>query len=378
MIETDTGATGNGRNFDGLDDQDAGGRGPGRGMTGPLTRRAVMAGLSTTLPATVLAQPKVGAPPTRLTAPYPVVGKVERHDPALDALIDSDARVEKIMDGFVWAEGPVWIGGPRGYLLMSDPRANRIMRWSSREGPSEWLRHSGYAAESGWSYRLWEPGTNGLIAARGGLVAADSGNRIIARLDLKTRTKQVLASHFDGKRLNSPNDLALHPDGSIFFTDPPFGMTGGLNSRERELGFTGLFRLAMDGSVTLIDDSMSPNGVGVSPDGRRLYCTDRSKWIWVMWDLDAQGRATNKRQFIDPAKGAGGDGFKLDADGNMWSSSRDGVSIFNPQGARLGVIRLDDVVANCEIGADGYLYIASNTRMARVPMRAKKLSFRTA
>jgi gluconolactonase len=326
-------------------------------MTNDLSRRTVIAGLAAAAPAYAAAQPQPG------------FGRIERLDPALDALIDATSPVEKVLDNFTWSEGPVWVGGANGYLLVSDPRANVIRSWSAKAGPGEWVRPSGYSA--GVSPSLAEPGTNGLILGRGGLLAADSGNRCLMHIDLKTKARTVLASRFDGKRFNSPNDLVLARDGAIYFTDPPFGLRGGGNSPVRELDFTGVYRLSPKGELTVIDRTVSPNGVGLSPDGKTLYATDRSGW--VAWTLDAAGRPTGRRLFVGREVVAGGDGFKVDAAGNIWASSRDGITIFDPAGKRLGIIRSDQVISNCVIGADGYLYMSSNVRVLRVKVKAKAL-----
>jgi len=314
----------------------------------------------------------LAAPSTFAAAPYPVVGKVERLDPALDALVDVDAPVEQVLDGFAWSEGPVWVGGADGHLLVSDVPANRIMRWSPARGGEVWLAPSGYAGPPTGSLR--EAGANGLILARGGLVVGDSGNRCVARIDLKTRKKTVLAASFEGRRLNSPNDLVLARDGAIYFTDPPWGLKGDWTSPYRQTDYAGVYRLAPDNSLTLIDRTIEPNGVGLSPDGRRLYATDRRSG-WVAWELDAHGRPTARRPFADRATGvAGGDGLKVDRGGHLWASSQDGISIFTPAGQRIGIIRADDVISNCELAADGHLYMSSNHRVLRVKVKARKLA----
>lgn len=328
-------------------------------MTLHLSRRAMIAGLAAAAPIYAAAQPQAG------------FGTIERLDPALDALIDASAPVEKVLDNFTWSEGPVWLGGADGQILLSDPRDNHIRSWSAKAGPGEWLKPSGYAG--GETPTLREPGSNGLILARGGIVAADSGNRCVMRIDLKTKTRTVLASRFEGKRFNSPNDLVLARDGSIYFTDPPHGLAGGVESSAREMDFTGVFRLSPDNQVSLIDRTVNlPNGIGLSPDGRTLYATDRALG-WLAWTLDAAGRATDRRTFIARDAVAGGDGLKVDAAGNLWASSRDGISIFNPTGKRLGIIRSDQVISNCVIGADGYLYMSSNVRALRVKVKARAL-----
>lgn len=310
--------------------------------------------------------------PGRQGPSYAVVGEVQRLDPALDALIDADAVVEKVFDGLTWSEGPCWVGGPDGHLLISDVPGNVIHRWTAADGLSPWLAPSGYDGPPDPGLR--EPGTNGLIQARGGLVAADSGGRRIVHIDLDTRLKTTLCTRFEGLRFNSPNDLVLASDGAIYFTDPPYGLTGILESPLRELPYTGVFRLAPDNSVTLIDDEVMPNGIGLSPDGRTLYATDRRGW--VAWTLDRHGQPGQRRTLIDrEATGIrGGDGFKVDSGGNLWASSRDGVSIFQ-EGRRIGIITSDDVISNCELAADGHLYISSNHAVVRVRVRASKLTF---
>lgn len=342
---------------------------PGAGPGGPPPPRAPLTG------------PQIPAPVDALGPPYPVVGTIEQLDPSLGELIDITTPVEKVLGGFVWIEGPVWIGGKDGYLLCSDPRANRIMKWSPKAAPGAggktpgevWKSPSGYEGPNnqGWAPNLQEPGTNGMIRARGGLMVADQGNRSVGFIDLKTRRKTQLATHFEGKRFNSPNDLVLHPSGAIFFTDPPFGLLNVFNSPDREMDYTGVFRLNADNSVTLVDRSLRPNGIGLSPDGSKLYATDSTGWI--VFDVDARGNASNRRLFIDRAVVAGGDGLKIDNLGNMWASSSVGISIFNPQGKRIGFIRADDRISNCEFGEDGYVYMTSNTRLIRAKVKAKKI-----
>ena len=314
------------------------------------------------------------APPFTVRPPYANVGSITQLDPSLADLIDVETPVQKVCDGFVWIEGPVWIGGRDGYLLCSDPRANRIVKWTEKTGGEVWKSPSGYEGpnQEGWAPNLQEPGTNGMIAARGGLLVADQGNRTVAFIDLKTRVKTHLARGFEGKRFNSPNDLVLHPSGAVFFTDPPFGLLNIFNSPDREMDYTGVFRLDPDNSVSLVDKTLRPNGIGLSPDGSKLYATDSSGW--VVFDVDAKGNTSNRRVFIPNSVASGGDGLKIDHLGNMWTSSRDGISIFNPQGKRLGYIKADERISNCEFGADSYVYMTSNTRLIRAKVKVKKIA----
>jgi gluconolactonase len=220
-----------------------------------------------------------------------------------------------------------------------------------------------------------EPGANGQIVARGGIVIADSGNRGLALIDLKTRRKTMLCREFEGKRFNSPNDLVLAPGGAIYFTDPPYGLNGTMTSPAREMDYMGVFRLAPDGKVTLVDRTVNvPNGIGLSPDGRTLYTTEMGTG-WLALTLDTQGRETGRRTYVDSKSTgvAGGDGFKIDAAGNMWTSSREGVSVITPEGKRLGYVSTGGRAANCEIGADGYLYVTGGPRVVRVTVKARKI-----
>lgn len=327
-----------------------------------------------------LTGPQVAPPAAPLYPPFPVVGSIEQFDPSVADLIDINTPVEKILDGFVWVEGPVWVGGEDGYLLCSDTRANKIVKWQmpakgATTPPGEtWLQPSGYEGPNHeiWAPNLQEPGTNGMILARGGLMVADQGNRAIAIIDLKTRAKTQLVNSFEGKRFNSPNDMVLHPTGMIYFTDPPFGLNNVFNSPDREMDYTGVFRLNPDNTVTLIDKTLRPNGIGLSPDGTKLYCTDSSGW--VVFDVDARGDVSNRRVFVDRSVMAGGDGLKIDDRGNMWASSRVGISIFSPEGRLLGAIHADDRISNCEFGADGYVYMASNKRLIRAKAKVSKIA----
>ena len=137
------------------------------------------------------------------------------------------------------------------------------------------------------------------------------------------------------------------------------------------MDYTGVFRLNPDNTVTLVDKTLRPNGIGLSPDGSKLYCTDASGW--VVFDVDRNGNTSNRRVFVDRATLGGGDSLKIDSMGNMWTSSRDGISIVNPQGKRIGIVKADDRISNCEFGDDGYVYIASNVRLIRAEVKVKKI-----
>lgn len=307
-------------------------------------------------------------------------GHVRRDSPALDALIALDAKIEVIAEGIRWSEGPVWISDG-GYLLFSDVPGNRMHRWSERDGLSVFLEPSGHPGPDTSAFR--EPGSNGLIrGSEGAILMADHGNRGIARLDLATKTKTLLATQYQGKAFNSPNDLVLAASGSIYFTDPPYGLEGIDASPLKAQPRNGVYRLDPDGSVTLIDGRLSkPNGIGLSPDGRTLYVSnsDPASPFWYAYALDRSGDALSRRTFADAsaeiAKGEAGlpDGFCLDDAGNLFASGPGGLFVFTPAGDRLGRIETGDLVSNCTFGGpDGRtLFITSNHRVVRVPTRTK-------
>jgi endo-1,4-beta-xylanase len=305
------------------------------------------------------------------------IGRIERFDPAFDAIVAPGAQVEKLAAGFDWAEGPVWIRAG-GYLLFTDVPANTLYRWSARDGVSIFLKPSGYQGRDLAGLR--EAGANGLIAADDRtILMADSGSRAIARLALHDRRKTLLATHFAGKRLNSPNDLARRADGTIFFTDPPYGLEGLNGSALKELDFNGVYRLAPDGTVALIDRTLSfPNGIELSPDQRVLFVSnsDPQRPIWITYDLNATGVPTRTTVFADASDLIGPtapglpDGMAMRADGLLFATAPGGVLVFASDGRRLGRISTGAAVANCAISDDGRtLYMTSDNLLARVRLQ---------
>ena len=311
------------------------------------------------------------------------VGAIERASAALDTLIAPQAGIEKLADGFIWSEGPVWVREGR-YLLLSDVPANKMYRWSEEDGLSVFLDPSGHASLAPSGFR--EPGSNGLVRGPGNsILMADHGNRAIARLDLATRAKTFLATHYEGRRFNSPNDLVLGPDGSIYFTDPPYGLDGLNSSPLKELGFNGVYKIAPGGAVELLEKGMSfPNGIILSPDGRTLYVanSDPDRAVIMAFDLEASGRLAKGRVFADMTKlaksGLPGlpDGMAVDKAGNLFATGPGGVHIFTPTGERLGRIDTGTAVANCAFGEDGKtLFLASNHMLARLRTRTTGFNY---
>lgn len=316
---------------------------------------------------------------TRVT--YPVVGQIHRLSPELDAVVAPDAQIEQLADGFVWSEGPVWVRDG-AYLLFSDVPGNVMYRWSEADGVSEFLNPSGYAGPPTDAFA--EPGSNGMaLDASGALLVCDHGNRALATVNLRTRRKTILLDRFDGKRFNSPNDLAVSRSGAIYFTDPTYGLKGRNASPLRELDVNGVYRLDAGGGLELLDDSLSfPNGIALSPDERRLYVSisDPNGPRLMVYDLDVGGRPAARAPFFDamPLREAGGpglpDGLCLDTEGRLYATGPGGVLVITPQGELIGVIETGTAIANCAFGEDGRtLFLASNHTLARVRLKTTGL-----
>jgi gluconolactonase len=307
------------------------------------------------------------------------VGSITRFDPELDALVDPASPIEVIASGYRWAEGPVWVR-QGGYLLFSDVPANVVHRWRRGEGARPFLRPSGLAGPipSGIS----EAGANGLaLDGSGALILADSGTRAIARVDLSTKRKTILAARYEGKRFNSCNDVAIGRGGIIYFTDPPYGLADGDASPLKELPFNGVYRLPPGGVPELIDRNLRrPNGVAVSPGGDRLYvaCSDEAAPEIRVYDLAADGEVRGPgRRFADFsaefARKLPGlpDGLKVAKTGHVFASGPGGVYILAPDGRKLGLIATGKAIANCAFGEDGLtLFLTSSEMVARVRMKA--------
>jgi gluconolactonase len=314
-------------------------------------------------------------------AATPATSHIERLDPAMDLLIPSDARVEKLADGFAWTEGPIWRRDGGGYLLFSDAPNNTIWRWKEGEGITIYLRPAGYAGPGDPVGR--ELGSNGLTTdLQGRLVIADHGNRQIARLrEDSLWTKQPLATNYEGKRFNSPNDLIYRANGDLYFTDPPYGLRKLNDDPAKELPFNGVFMLSAIGKVVLLTKDLSyPNGIALSPDGNTLYVgmSDAKRPQIMAYDIQPDGTLARERVFFDAMplvqKGLRGalDGMKVDAKGNVFTSGPGGILIISPQGKHLGTIVTGDITANCTFGGDGStLYMTANHAIMRVRTHTK-------
>ncbi|HYE30712.1 MAG TPA: SMP-30/gluconolactonase/LRE family protein [Methylomirabilota bacterium] len=320
---------------------------------------------------------------TKEAVVYPTFGSIERLDPALDALLAPDAKLEKLAEGFEWSEGPVWDKKQQAVLFSDVPR-NTVYIWKEGAGFKEWLKPSGY---TGKTPRGGEPGSNGLTMDRQGrLVLAQHGDRQVARL-VKGGEKpefKPLAQHFNYQRFNSPNDLVFMSNGDLYFTDPPYGLNGLNNAPEKELLFNGVYRVQPNGRVTLLVRDISfPNGIALSPDEKTLYVavSDPRMPVVMAYSVQPDGTLASGRVFFNTASLMAGrkgvpDGLKVDVHGNLWCTGPGGVLIISPQGKHLGTINTGEATANCGWGDDGTtLYITADMYLARVKTKVKGFGF---
>lgn len=302
-------------------------------------------------------------------------GRIERLDPAFDQLVAADAKLEKLAEGFTWSEGPVWY---KGELIFSDVPENVAYRWKPGMTKADvFLKPSGLLTPTP-GFR--EPGSNGLTLDRQGrLLLCQHGERRVARYENGTFTS--LADRYEGKRFNSPNDLAVRRNGEIYFTDPSYGLEGINTSPLKELPYNGVFRIATDGKVTLLTKDLTfPNGIAFSPDEKILYVgvSDAKATRIVAYDVAADGSIRNERTYFDaqPLRTGGAkglvDGLKVDRAGNVWSSGPGGILVISPAGKLLGRLNTGEATANCNWGDDGStLYITADMFLVRVKTKTK-------
>ena len=307
--------------------------------------------------------------------PQEVNVEVERLDPEIDELVPPNAKLFKLAEGFQFTEGPVWVErtGERGHLLFSDPNANRIYRYSDEEGLSVFRERSGYDGADVAEYG--QPGSNGLtLDSRGRLTIDEHGRHRVSRLEADG-TLTVLADSYDGKRLNSPNDLVYKRDGALYFTDPPFGLPKFYDDPRKELPFSGIYRLAGKKLTLLAGELIGPNGLAFSPDERFLYIGnwDPARKVVMRYPVKSDGTLGEGEVFFDMGGAPGEealDGVKVDERGNLYVSGPGGLWILSPAGKHLGTVRGPRLAANFAWGgADGRtLYMTARTALYRMPM----------
>jgi gluconolactonase len=287
------------------------------------------------------------------------VGRITSNANGLARIVPEEAMIEKLAGGFAFTEGPVWMR--EGFLVFSDIPNNVVRKWDPVTGGVT-------------DYRRPSANTNGnTLDATGRLVSCEHSGRRVSRREADG-TYTTLADRYDGKRLNSPNDVISKSDGSLYFTDPPYGLAGQDGSPEKELSFNGVFRLK-DGELTLLTAELTrPNGLAFSPDEQILYVanSDRARMIWMAYPVEADGTLGVGRVFFDvtadPRDGLP-DGMKIDRAGNLYCTGPAGVWVFDPGGNHLGTIEPPEVPANCHWGDDGRtLYMTARTGLYRVKL----------
>ncbi len=305
--------------------------------------------------------------------------QIVRNDPALDEIVPLGAKIEKLAGGFLFTEGPIWV--PRtedidGYLLFSDPNNDLIYRWTQDGQLSIFMTKSGYRGMDIGEYG--QPGSNGLtLDKEGRLTINQHGNRRVVRME-KNGQFTVLADRFDGKRLNSPNDLVYKSDGALYFTDPPFGLPKFFDDPRKELSYSGVFRVSPDGkNIQLLTKELNgPNGLIFSPDERYFYVDnwDQKKKIIMRYEVRADGTLSNGEVFFDMTSAQGEDaldGMKVDQKGNLYVSGPGGLWIISPEGRHLGTIIAPEHPHNFAWGDDDgkTLYLCARTGLYRIRLK---------
>jgi gluconolactonase len=318
--------------------------------------------------------------------PAPI--KVERLDPGLDLIVPGKPVLERVAtgEGFKWTEGPVWI--PSGHLLFAEIPSNSIRKWTPGSGVSIFMQPSGWKESA--PYTGPEPGSNGMtLDSRGRLTVAGHAQRDVWRLEQvdPKAPATLLADRYQGKRLNSPNDLVYKSDGTLYFTDPPYGLPKQDSDPTKELSFSGVYRLP--GALThkpgtapdraqlqlLVKDLTRPNGIVFSPDEKYLYVNNSEpKKLWMRYTVKTDGTLTDAKVFFDATSDSrvgAPDGMKVDQQGNLYSAGPAGVWIFSPEGKHLGTLDIPERVGNVAWGGADHktLYIAASSSIYRINLK---------
>ncbi len=310
--------------------------------------------------------------------------KVERLSSEVDRIVPRDATLERLATGFKWVEGPVWI--PAGYLLFAEIPSDSIRKWAPGKGVSIFLQPSGYKGSA--PYGGPESGSNGMtLDAQGRLTVAGHAQRDVYRLETMNPHGQItiLADSYQGKRFNSPNDLVYKSDGSLYFTDPPYGLrTQSDHDPEKQLKVNGVYRLP-DASTQkpgsppanaklqlLISDLPRPNGIAFSPDEKFLYVDNSEpKKLWMRYRVNSEGAVSDPEVLFDATsdkRDGAPDGMKVDTEGNLYSAGPGGIWIFSSAGKHIGTIDMPEKVGNLAWGGRERktLYVAANSSLYRL------------
>jgi gluconolactonase len=321
--------------------------------------------------------------PTNAQVNYPTIGKIVVEDPAFLNLIDPKESIEVLATGFVWSEGPAWV--KKGdYLVFSDVPTNTMYQWNKEAGLTTFLKPSGYTGLGKYGP---EPGSNGLIINHAGnLVACEHGDRRVSEMSLTLGGKSTLAHRYGGNKLNSPNDICQHSDGSYYFTDPPYGLpTQADTDPLKEQPHNGIYRIQPTGAIQVLYTKLSrPNGLAFSPDFKTLYVAqslDQAPFIYK-FNLKPDGTLEEPTVFYDTRilkkQGLNGnpDGLKVDKNGNLFCTGPGGIFVLNASGKLLGRIHTGEYTANCAFGNNGsVLYITADSYLCRLKTKTLGCGF---
>ena len=306
------------------------------------------------------------------------IGSLEFLDPRMEDLIDKNAKIELLAEGFDWAEGPVWVDRLNG-VLFSDVPNNKVYMWNEEKGLSIFLEPSGM---TNYSPTNKLDGSNGLaLDKNGNLILCQHGDRTIARLkkwNFKKPSFDIIVEKYEGKRLNSPNDLVFDKSGSIYFTDPPYGLKIQDDDPLKELNFNGIYRWSESKGIELLSKSMKrPNGIILSEDEKTVYVgnSDKDNNVIIAFDNEKNG-LVNERVFFDCNKLSKNrvglfDGLKLHSSGIIFTTGPGGVLLLDSKGKHLGTIMPGKATANCAFDSDeSYLYLTSDNVLARIKLKS--------
>jgi gluconolactonase len=290
---------------------------------------------------------------------------IKKLDPALDNIIAPGTKIEKVATGFIFSEGPMWKDGK---LWFSDVRGNKVRSYDPKTNKVTVILNDSGGLKNAPSDKNF--GSNGMITDKdGGILLTRMYIGAIERMDDKGNTKPFL-SKYEGKRLNSPNDLVFTKDGALWFTDPSFGLADMDKDSKKEIKFNGVYRYAGGKLTPVITDMTQPNGIGFSPDGKTLYVSNSLPDMYVRaYDVGADGKLSNSRKLISWPGSAPDvpDGLKVDSAGNIWATGPGGLRIISPQGKVLGQLIVPEIVANVGFAEDGKtVYLTGSTSLYRL------------
>ncbi|HEX2114591.1 MAG TPA: SMP-30/gluconolactonase/LRE family protein [Alphaproteobacteria bacterium] len=285
---------------------------------------------------------------------------VEIRSPKFKSVVGDSVEFEKLGTGFLFTEGPLWHARDK-YLLFSDMPGDHMRKWTARDGVTTFRKPCAQSNGLAWD-------------RQGRLLVCQHSTSTLTRTEPDGRST-VVASHYDGKELNSPNDVVVKSDGSIYFTDPTYGRAEYYgNPRPTQLAFRGVYRVAPDGTIALLaDDFGQPNGLCFSLDEKRLFVNDTDRQHIRVFDVKPDGTLANSRVWAETKGNGQGapDGMKIDTEGNIYSCGPGGIHVFDPQGACLGVINMPEYTANFCFGDDGFrsLFVTASTSLYRLRVK---------